>query len=262
MRLDEKCAVITGAASGIGAACAKALATAGARVVMADINRTGGDALVDEIGEAARFIETDVTQPEALEALISAAEAAFGGVDIMINNAGAGAVGKTPDLPNETWEAMIALNLNAVFYGCKAAIPAMRKRGGGAIVNIASISGLGGDYGFTVYNAAKGGVVNYTRAAAIDHAWENIRVNAICPGLVDTAGVAPALASPGAAEAWNRSIPLGRAAQPEEIANVAAFLASDAASYMTGSIVVVDGGATAHTGQPHLGRLLEQNSAP
>jgi meso-butanediol dehydrogenase/(S,S)-butanediol dehydrogenase/diacetyl reductase len=186
-----------------------------------------------------------------MEALVAAA----GGLDVFINNAGAGAFARSTELPVDAWRALIALNLDAVFFGCKAAIPALVARGGGAIVNVASISGLGGDYGFTVYNAAKGGVINYTRAAAIDHAREGVRINAVCPGLVDTPAVAPALAIPGAAEAWNASIPMGRAARPEEIAAVIAFLASEDASYMTGAAVVVDGGATAHTGQPNLAAL-------
>ena len=165
------------------------------------------------------------------------------------------ALGMTPDLDIEQWRKVIAIDLDAVFYGCKAVIPVMRKQGGGAIINTASASGLAGDYGFTAYNAAKGGVVNYTRAAAIDHARDNIRINAICPGPVTTPIVSDIQAMPGLQEAWDRTVPLGRFAEPEEIAAVAAFLASDDASYIVGAIISVDGGLSAHTGQPDLTRL-------
>ena len=150
---------------------------------------------------------------------------------------------------------MIAIDLHSVFYACKAAIPHMPA--GSAIVNTASISGLGGDYRFAAYNAAKGAVINYTRALAMDHAKAGIRVNALCPGLVDTPITSDLNQIPGLREDWLSRIPMGRAAKPEEMAAVVAFLASDDASYVTGSIMVADGGTTACTGQPDISRFAD-----
>lgn len=149
---------------------------------------------------------------------------------------------------------MIAVDLHSVFYGCRSAIPHLRRAGGGAIVNTASISGLFGDYGLAAYNAAKGGVVNLTRAVAIDHARENIRVNAVCPGAVDTALTEPLLANPTLVEEYRKLMPMGRVGRPEEIAGAVTFLASEDASFITGAALVVDGGVTAATGQPNFTR--------
>ncbi len=259
MRFDGKTAVITGGASGIGAASARRFHGEGARVVIADLDAALGDALAAELGDGrAVFHPTDVSDWPQVEALMAWAAATFGGPDIVFNNAGIGCFGRTPDLAVEDWRRVIAIDLDAVFYGCKAAIPLMKARGGGAIINTASASGLAGDYAFTAYNAAKGGVINYTRAAAIDHARDGIRINAICPGPVATPILAPAQALPGAYETWCERVPLGRFAEPEEIAAVAAFLASDDASFMVGAAVSVDGGLMAHTGQPNLPALVEQ----
>jgi meso-butanediol dehydrogenase/(S,S)-butanediol dehydrogenase/diacetyl reductase len=157
---------------------------------------------------------------------------------------------------------VFALDVDAVFWTCRVAIPAMRGRPGAAIVNTASISGLAADHGFAAYNAAKGAVIQYTRALAVDHAVDGIRVNALCPGLVDTPLLGPLATLPGLMEAWLPEIPMARAARPDEMANVACFLASDEASYMTGSVVVADGGMTSRTGQPDfLARLAGATGA-
>ena len=182
--------------------------------------------------------------------------ARFGGLDILVSNAGIGSFGEAPDMDPEMWHRVIAIDLDGVFFGARAAIPAMRARGGGVIVNTASISGLGGDYGFAAYNAAKAAVINLTRTLAIDHGKDNIRVNALAPGLVSTPITSGLAAIPGLAEAWNALIPLGRPAQPEEMAEVIAFLASDAASYITGTTIVADGRMTARTGQPNFTRVM------
>jgi meso-butanediol dehydrogenase/(S,S)-butanediol dehydrogenase/diacetyl reductase len=191
-----------------------------------------------------------------VDALVADAVQAFGGLDILFNNAGIGSFANAVDLAVEDWRRVIDVDLSSVFYGCKAAIPALRARGGGSIINTASISGLAGDFSFAAYNAAKAGVINLTRSVAIDHARENIRVNAVCPGPVDTPIIAGINDLQGVREAWDARVPMGRFARPEEIAAVVAFLATDDASYMTGSILAVDGGVTAHTGQPDLPRML------
>ncbi|UVO51506.1 SDR family oxidoreductase [Sphingomonas sp. SUN019] len=252
MRFHGKVAIITGGASGIGAASVRRLHAEGASVMIADLSDTGA-ALAQELGERAAFQATDVADPAAVKALVAATVARFGGIDILYNNAGIGCFGETPDLAIEDWRRVIAIDLDAVFYACRAAIPEMRKRGGGVIINTASASGLAGDYGFTAYNAAKGAVVNYTRSLAIDHARDNIRANAICPGPVDTPILTDGIMQvPGLRDAWEQVVPMKRFARPEEIAAVACFLASDDASYLTGAAIPVDGGLGAHTGQPDL----------
>ena len=259
MRFAGKVVVVTGGASGIGLAAVRRFHGEGAAVVIADINDVAGEAVAGELGgERCRYRHADVAVWSEVEALMGAAAEAFGGLDIVFNNAGVGSFAATPDLTVEEWRRVIDIDLNGVFYGCKAAIPLMRRRGGGAIINTASISGLAGDFSFAAYNAAKGAVVNYTRAAAIDHAREGIRINAVCPGPVATPLIAGVDELPGVRHRWDECVPLGRFAQPEEIAAVVAFLASDDASYIVGAAIPVDGGVTAHTGQPNLPRLLAQ----
>jgi len=260
MKFAGKVVVITGGASGIGAAAAKRFHAEGASVMLADLNDEAGNALAAQLGDnRASYRRADVSVWEDVESLVSSATAKFGRLDIMFNNAGIGSFAQTPDLPLEEWDRVIKVDLNGVFYGCRAAIPAMRRQGGGAIINTASISGLAGDYSFAAYNAAKGAVINYTRAAAIDHARENIRINAVCPGPVATPIIAAIDSMQGVRPAWNECVPMGRFAEPSEIASVVAFLASGDASYMTGAIIAVDGGVTAHTGQPNLPRMLGAN---
>ena len=257
MRFANKVAVVTGGASGIGLATARRFHGEGAAVVIADLSDELGAAAARELGpERCLYHHANVAAWDDVEGLMRRAAEAFGGLDILVNNAGVGSFAATPDLAVEEWRRVIEIDLDSVFYGCKAAIPLMRQRGGGAIVNTASISGLAGDYGFAAYNAAKGAVINYTRAAAIDHAREGIRINAVCPGPVDTPLISGIDALQGIRESWNACVPLGRFARPEEIAAVIAFLASDDAAYVVGAAIPVDGGVTAHTGQPNLPRLL------
>jgi meso-butanediol dehydrogenase/(S,S)-butanediol dehydrogenase/diacetyl reductase len=257
MRFSGKVAVITGGASGIGAATARRFHDEGASVVIADLNDDLGTNLAEELGAKRAFYQrTDVSDWPQVQALMEAAKDRFGRIDILFNNAGIGNFGVTPDLDVEAWRKVIAVDLDSVFYGCKAAIPIMKAGGGGSIINTASASGLFGDFGFTAYNAAKGGVVNYTRALAIDHITDGIRVNAICPGPVDTPIIAGINDMQGVKQAWDKTVPIGRFARADEMASVVAFLASDDASYMVGAIVSVDGGLTAHTGQPNLTKML------
>ncbi|HEY2658756.1 MAG TPA: SDR family NAD(P)-dependent oxidoreductase [Caulobacteraceae bacterium] len=258
MRFQDKVAVVTGGASGIGAATVRLLAAEGAKVVVVDLNEVQGHSVVEGLeADRSLFLRCDVSEREQVEAVIRTAHERFGRLDVLFNNAGIGCFGETPDLDPEVWARVIAIDLNSVFYACRVAIPLMRANGGGAIVNTASISGLAGDYGFTAYNAAKGAVINYTRALAIDHAKDNIRVNALCPGLIDTPLTAVAKQMSGVLDVWLDGIPMRRAGTPEEMAKVVAFLASDDASYVTGTIMVADGGKTAGTGQPDLAKFLK-----
>jgi len=243
-RFEGKVAIVTGGANGIGAAVVERLAGEGAKVMIADMAEPAATS-----GNVA-FRKTDVTSQQQVEAVVEAAVEKWGRLDMLVNNAGMGHLGFTLTMEQADWEKVFAVNTTAVFLCCKAAIPHMQARGG-AIINIASISGLGGDYAMPAYNASKGAVVNYTRSLAMECAQYGIRVNAVCPGLVQTAMSEVAIARQEDRDYWFGLIPMGRAAQPSEMAGVVAFLASDDASYMTGVNVPVDGGVTAHTGQPN-----------
>ncbi len=255
-RFAGKVALVTGGGSRIGAAAARRFAAEGARVMLGDINADAGEAVRAELGKAAAFFPVDVRQLEQVEAMTQAAVDRFGRLDVVVNNAGIGAYGKATELDPEAWRAVLEVDLFSIFYGCRAAIPRLRAAGGGAIVNTASISGLGADYGLGAYNAAKGGVVNYTRSVAIDHARENIRVNAVCPGPIDTPLASALTSNPTIMADYQKLIPMGRVGQADEIAAAIAFLASDDARYVTGAMLVVDGGLTAATGQPNFSRLM------
>jgi len=261
MRFAGKIAVVTGGASGIGAATVARLAAEGAEVLVADRNEPA------DLPASARFRRTDATVPEEVAALIAETEARWGRLDVLVNNAGAGWLGDSETTALEDWDRLFAINVRAVFLACKAAIPLMRAGvgrgagGGGAIVNTASISGLAGDYAMAAYNASKGAIVNYTRSLALDCAALGIRVNALCPGLIETPMSTAGLADPIDRAHWLERIPLGRAGRPEEMAAVIAFLASDDASYVTGAMMVADGGATAHTGQPNFPERRRQREA-
>ena len=259
--LTGRVALVTGGTSGIGAATVREFIAHGARVVIAGIEDAAGAAMVRELcaahgADAARYVHADVAVQAEVAAMVAAAEQVHGRLDILVNNAGVGNYGETPDLAPEQWERVMSVNLNSIFFGCKFAIPLMRRQGGGAIVNIASISGMAADYGFTAYAASKGAAINYTRALALDHARDRIRVNAVCPGLIETPLTAATLAVPAVRDAWSANVPMNRPGRPEEIARLVRFLASDDASYMTGAIIPVDGGLTAWTGQPNAARLL------
>ncbi len=266
-RLDKKVAVITGAASGIGRATAIRFAGEGAAVVIADLNKEGGEAAVRdcrENGGNAVFQPTDVTSETEIQAAIARAVKEFGRLDIMYNNAGlGGAVGPIDQVTAENWDRTMAVLLRAVFLGIKHATPAMRKAGGGSIISTASVAGLRGGAGLHAYCAAKAGVVNLTRSTAIELARDKIRVNCICPGGINTPLIYNRI--PGGADVSAQLLanfqPIQRAGRPDDIASMVLFLASDDAEWITGQAMVVDGGLTAGWG-PAGGGAAAQGAAP
>lgn len=258
-RFDGKVAVITGGASGMGAAFARIYVRDGGKVALCDLNMDLGQEMVNELGkDNATIVKCDVSKMTEMSDFVDGAAVHFGRIDAMFNNAGIGGMGSTMDLTDEYWRKVIEVDLYSVFYGCKAVIPHLRKAGGGAIVNNASVSGLFGDYGMAAYATAKGGVVNYTRNLAVDFARENIRANVLCPGAVDTPLFSGLKAAPAVYDAFIKAIPMKRPAQPSELGEVVAFLVSDAASYMTGAVVPVDGGLTCTTGFPNMNDYMEE----
>ncbi|MEI7771858.1 MAG: SDR family oxidoreductase [Chloroflexales bacterium] len=247
----HKAVVITGGGGGIGRATALAFARAGSRLMVGDLDRAAADATVELIvaeGGEAYALGCDVAQPESAEALVRAAVARLGRIDCAINNAGIAASSEsTARLPIDTWERTIGVNLSGVFYCMRAELAAMRAGGGGVIINVASVLGLVGFAGAAAYVAAKHGVIGLTKTAALEYATRSIRVNAVCPGFIETpmldrAGVT---GDPDIRAAITALHPMGRLGQPEEIAGAVLYLCSDAASFITGQALVVDGGYTA-----------------
>ena len=245
-RFEGKVAIITGGASGIGKATAERLASEGAAVVIADVDQAKGQAAcreVEQAGGKAVHIPTDVTSAADTEKMVSLTLAHFGRLDVLVPAAGKGAGGTVDNTSEEDWDSVVDLDLKGVFLSAKFSIPQMRKTGGGAIVCISSIGGLRGDWGGPAFSAAKAGVVNLTRHLAIAHAAENIRVNCICPGVIETPLTTNWLSKPKVLEAVTARHPIGRLGTAEEVAAAAAFLASDEASFITGAILPVDGGS-------------------
>jgi len=258
-RFENKVVLITAAASGIGLAAAQRFAAEGATLSLSDINLDaiqGHAAALRLPASRLRVARVDVSKAAELEALVDDTVKAFGGLDVLVNNAGVGAFGYVNEISPETWDRVIASTLSSVFYASRAALPHLIARKGN-IVNTASISGLVADVGFAVYNAAKGGVCNLTRAMAIDHAPDGIRVNAICPGVTDTGSTAWMQKHPAIMEGFADRLPMGRMGTAAEMAAAIAFLASNDASYVTGCNFVVDGGLTAATGQPAFRKLAK-----
>lgn len=246
-----KACIVTGGSAGIGLAIVRRLLDEGARVLFCGQSETNGVAALAALDHPdAHFQCANVGDEADVEALVAAAVERFGGLDVLVNNAAKAAIDLIPDHSTEDWRRSTAVNLDSVFFACRAAIPHMRARGGGSIVNIASISGLAGEGAYPSYSAQKGAVINLTRAMAVYHARENIRINALCPGFVETPATDAFKALPDLLERWFAGIPAQRPAQPEEMAGIVAFLASDEASYVHGSILVADGGVTAASGQP------------
>lgn len=247
MRLKDKIAIITGGGSGIGRATALLFAENGAKVVVADVDIEGGEEtvrLIEEKGGSAVFIRTNVANSDEIKTLVQGTIEHFGSIDILVNNAGIGnSEVRSMDLTEEEWDRVIDINLKGVFLGIKYAVPEMIKKGsGGSIINTASLLGLKGQKYVSAYNASKGGVVLLTKNAALEYGKYGIRVNAIAPGVIDTKII----------EGWkqnerkwpiiSRANALGRIGTPLEVANAILFLASDEASFITGTTLSVDGG--------------------
>ena len=250
-RFAGRVAIVTGGASGIGAASATALAAEGARVVVADVDRDRGPTVAREVGGTFEWV--DVADHGQGTRLVADTSRTMGRLDVLVANAFATAFGSIESLGVAEWSRTLDVTLTAVFTGLRAAIPVMRAQGSGAVVNVASISGLGGDRGLAAYNAAKAGVINLTRTAALELARAGIRVNAVCPGLIDTPALRRAFSRlPEREPKAREAVPVGRFGRPEEVARAILFLASDDASYVTGTTLVVDGGLAAGTGIPDL----------
>ncbi|MCZ7643444.1 MAG: glucose 1-dehydrogenase [Pseudorhodoplanes sp.] len=244
MRLEGKAAIVTGAGSGMGEAIAHTFAREGARVAVLDVDEDNGRRVAGAIGERALFLRCDVARKADIDAAVAAAEQAFGRLDILINNAGVSHINKPlREIGEAEFERVFAVNVKGVFLFSQAVVAPMRRAGGGAIVNIGSTAGLRPRPGLSAYNATKGAVHNLTKTLAVELAPEKIRVCAIAPVATDTP-LLPTFLGPaeGQREKFIATVPLGRLAQPQDIANVALFLASDEAAFLTGNIVEVDGG--------------------
>ena len=252
MRLQDKVALITGAGSGIGRASALKFAQEGAKVLAVDVQQEGNEETVNTIrseGGTATSFHADVTDSQAVHRMIRAATETYGRLDILFNNAGISARGTILDIDEEAFDRLFAVNVKGVYLGCREAIPVMKSQGGGVILNTASQLGVVGVEASAVYPATKGAVVQMTRCLAIDHALDGIRVNCICPGPIDTPLARLSRESTGdpeaALQARLASIPMNRIGTPQEMADVAAFLCSDEASFVTGAAILADGGWTA-----------------
>jgi NAD(P)-dependent dehydrogenase (short-subunit alcohol dehydrogenase family) len=250
-RLDDKVALITGGASGMGKVASHLFAREGAKVVLTDVADEAGEAVAASIrdgGGRAAYVHADVSRASDAEAMVRFAVDTFGALTVLYNNAGVfperdGSVTETPE---EVWDLTIGINLRGVYLGCRYGIPAMIESGGGSIVNVASFVALmGAATPQIAYTASKGGVLSMTREIAVEFARKGVRANSLCPGPIETPLLQELLADPARRQRRLVHIPMGRFGQAEEIAKAALFLASDESSYMTGTALVVDGGITA-----------------
>ena len=243
MRLAGKVALVSGAASGMGRSEAEIFAREGAKVIVADVLEAEGKQVADKIGAAARFVKLDVTSETEWDAAVKAAVSAFGKLDVLVNNAGISGTYDQDMLSSAAWDKVMSINAKGVFLGMKHAIPLMKQAGGGAIVNISSISGFVGQDGVHMaYNASKGAVRIMTKTAAVQFAPDGIRVNSVHPGFMPPMRTSKTSADPTWRAKMLAAVPMKREGRVEEVAHAVLFLASDEASYITGTELVVDGG--------------------
>ena len=241
--LDGKTAVITGGTKGIGKAIARRYTEEGANVVVVGRSEQPGQETAAELG--CRYIQCDVSEYDAVAAVVDHTVAEYGGLDVMVNNAGIGPTGALGELELADWYQLMSVNLDGVMHGSHAALPHL-KDAQGAIINVASVLGLAGGPGSVAYATAKGAIVNFTRAMAYDYAAEGIRVNCLCPGVIETDMTDPIMGDDAFYDYVFHQTPMQRIGDPEEVAGPAAFLASDDASYVTGVNLPIDGGWTTH----------------
>jgi NAD(P)-dependent dehydrogenase (short-subunit alcohol dehydrogenase family) len=248
--LESKIAIVTGAASGIGRAAVELFAAEGAVVIAADVQDEAGQALADELaraGSTCAYVHVDVSRESDVEAMVHLALSQYGRLDVLFNNAGIeGEQAPTAQATVENWQRVIDVNLKSVFLGLKYGIEAMLRGGGGSVINNASVAGLVGFAGIPAYCASKGGVVQLTRTAALEYAAQGVRVNCLCPGIIDTPMVERFTHDNAEAVAQMEALePVGRFGTPKEVAQLALFLASDRSSFITGAVIPVDGGFVA-----------------
>ena len=244
-KLDDKIAIVTGAGQGIGRAIAAKLAAEGATVVVTDINESTASETAAAIGGGAVGLATDVTSPGSVNAMVEQVKSQFGRIDVLVNNAGWDKASPFVDSDPADWEKVISINLFGVLNTSKAVLPVMAEQGFGSVVNLGSDAGRVGSSGEAVYSAAKGGVIAFTKATAREMARHQVNANCVCPGPTDTALFASMGGdNPKLREALTKAIPFRRLAQPEDLANVVSFLASDEANFVTGQTVSVSGGLT------------------
>ena len=248
-RLEGKRVIVTGGASGIGKAIVQMFVIEGAKVIVADINIESAKKFCNEFYDNVKPYELDVTSEVSFQSLASFCEKEFKGLDVIVNNAGIGLASKLPDTLESDWQRIIDVNLKGSFLGMKYAIPLMKNSGGGSIINISSIAALVGLVDRAVYSASKGGIISMSRAAAIDHISDNIRINCIAPGTVETPWIeriTQTYKDPiEAKKSMMERQPHGRFISPAEIASIAVYLASDESKSTIGSVMIVDGGLTA-----------------
>jgi len=247
--LEGKVVIVTGGADGLGRACIRELGAQGARVAIGDVDEVRGAAAAAELGEVGRFVRCDVAAAADVARLVEETVRVFGRIDGLLSNAGIEGNGSVETCDEETWDRVLAVNLKGMFLSAKFVVPHMRVAGGGSILNMASVSGFWGEPNTVAYNAAKGGVIGLTRAMAMDHGRDGIRVNCLCPGYHATGMPARFFAAqpdPAAmAAAVDDLIAVRRMGEPEDLARTAAFLLSDANASITGAAIVLDGGMTA-----------------